>query len=54
MTLVDYFELLGLSVEAAPDEIRSAYKKKIKKYYPDKVSRFGEKIRVVAEKEARN
>ncbi|MBA6349641.1 J domain-containing protein [Colwellia sp. BRX8-9] len=51
--LVDYFEVLGLSIEAAPDEIRSAYKKKIKEYHPDKVSKFGEKIRVVAEKEAK-
>ena len=53
LTLVDYFGVLGLSIEAAPDEVKSAFKKKIKEYHPDKVARLGEKLRVIAEKESK-
>ena len=52
-SLADLFEVLGLSIEATPEQVRSAYKKKVKEYHPDKVARFGEKLRDIAEEETK-
>jgi hypothetical protein len=35
MTLTDYFELLGLSVNSSVDEIKKAYRTKARLYHPD-------------------
>ena len=46
----DPYEALGISRNAAPDEIKSAYRQLANKYHPDKVSHLGEEFRVMAEK----
>lgn len=45
--------LLGLTRSASPQEIRSAYRAKIRKYHPDKVSHLGEKLRSLADYESK-
>lgn len=36
MTKKDYYEVLGIKKEASGDEIKSSYRKLVKKYHPDK------------------
>ena len=43
-------EILGLSSYASLEEIKAAYKRKIKEYHPDKVAAMGDKIKILAEK----
>ena len=33
---IDYYEMLGIHPEASPDEIKQAYRKKLKEWHPDK------------------
>jgi molecular chaperone DnaJ len=35
MTLTDYFNILGLSVDSSIDEIKRAYRHKARLYHPD-------------------
>lgn len=44
------FEVLGLKKDATIDEIKSAYKQKIKDYHPDRVATLGEELRNLAAK----
>ncbi len=43
-------EILGLSPYASLEEIKAAYKRKIKEYHPDKVAAMGDEIKILAEK----
>ena len=36
MTKRDYYDILGVAPYASQDEIKSAYRSKIKEYHPDK------------------
>lgn len=42
------FETLGVSRDASPEEIRSAYRELVKKYHPDRVTHLGEEFRELA------
>jgi hypothetical protein len=44
-----WHEVLGVSPEATPDEIKQAYRQRIKQYHPDRVSGLGEKLKALAE-----
>jgi DnaJ-domain-containing protein 1 len=47
------YEILEVPQNATPSEIKSAFKKKMISYHPDKVSGLGEKLRKVAEEESK-
>ena len=44
------FRILGIYPNACNDEIKSAYKQRIKEYHPDKVAQLGAELRSLAEK----
>lgn len=44
--------ILGLGPIATSEEIKAAYRMRIKEYHPDKVAHLGEKLRTVATREA--
>ena len=46
-------KLLGLEGKVTISDIKKAYKNKMKKYHPDKVSSLGKKLQEVAEKETK-
>lgn len=46
----DPYTVLGIGKNATRDEIKSAYKKLVNKYHPDKVQYLGEEFRQLAEK----
>jgi hypothetical protein len=46
-------DVLGLSPGASEQEIKCAYREKIKLYHPDRVSGLGDKLKIVAEQEAK-
>ncbi len=43
-----WWEVLGVSEQASPEEIREAYRSLIAQYHPDKVATLGPEIREVA------
>jgi DnaJ-domain-containing protein 1 len=47
------YKALALNPQASPEEIKAAYKRKIKEYHPDLVSNMGEEIRVLAAQKTR-
>lgn len=49
----DYYAVLGVAASATPDEVRAAYRKKIREYHPDRVAGLGEKLREMANEESR-
>lgn len=46
----EYFELFGLSIEAAPTEIKAKYRRLVMQYHPDRVHHLGNVYREEAEK----
>lgn len=42
------YQILGLNFNCSVDEIKSAYKEKIKEYHPDKVQNLGQEIKDLA------
>ena len=46
----DPYEVLGVRRGATPDEIRAAYRARIKEYHPDQVERLGPELRNLAKK----
>lgn len=47
------FALLDITPQATSSEIKSAYKKKIMEYHPDKVEKLGARLKMVAEEESK-
>lgn len=52
-TIDECFAVLGLVRGATSEDIKSAYKRRMKEYHPDKVSHLGEKLKSVADIEAK-
>lgn len=48
--LRDPYEILGIEKGASPEEIKSAYRRLVNQYHPDKVTHLGEEFRDLAEK----
>ena len=44
------YEVLGVSAQASPEEIRRAYQKLVQQYHPDQVEHLGAELREVAER----
>ena len=44
------YEVLGISPGATQDEIKAAYRRRIKEYHPDKVAHLGQEFRDIAER----
>lgn len=47
-----WYDILGISPNVSEEEIKVAYEEKIKQYHPDRVSGLGDKLKIVAEREA--
>lgn len=48
-----WWEILGVSKEASPDDIKTAFRKEIARYHPDRVEGLGRELRELAEKKAK-
>ena len=52
-TINNCFEILEISHNSTPAEIKSAYRKKMMEYHPDKVEKLGSKLKKIAEEESK-
>ena len=50
---VEWFDTLDISPNATLDEIKSAYKRKISQYHPDKVASLGPEFILIAEEKTK-
>ena len=48
-----WWETLGVSRDASSDEIKSAFRREIAKYHPDRVEGMGKELRELAEQKAK-
>lgn len=46
----DYYEVLGVSKNATPEELKKAYRKLALEHHPDRVAKLGDDVRRAAEK----
>jgi DnaJ-class molecular chaperone len=44
-----WFEVLGVAPTASTDEIKAAYRKRVRQYHPDRVEGMGFELRQIAE-----
>ncbi len=49
----DNYKILGVTAASTPDEVRTAYKMKIREYHPDRVAGLGEKLKKMADEESK-
>jgi DnaJ like chaperone protein len=47
--LLRYYDVLEVAPGVSWDELRTAYRKRVSEYHPDRVSRLGRDLRAVAE-----
>ena len=52
-TIDNCFEILEISQNSTPTEIKSAYRKRMMEYHPDKVDKLGSKLKKTAEEESK-
>jgi DnaJ-domain-containing protein 1 len=52
-TVDDCFAIFGLKSGSSPEDIKLAYRRKMKEYHPDKVANLGEKLKAVADLETK-
>ena len=52
-TIDNCFEILEVSQNSTPAEIKSAYRKRMMEYHPDKVEKLGSKLKKIAEEESK-
>lgn len=48
-----WWEILGVSKDASPDAIKTAFRKEIARYHPDRVEGLGRELRELAEQKAK-
>lgn len=51
--LTPYYELLGVSATSSEQDLRSAYRRRISEYHPDKVAVLGKELRKLAEEKTK-
>ena len=51
--ILHHYKVLDIEPTAKPDEVRAAYKRKIREYHPDCVSGLGEKLKKMADEESK-
>lgn len=52
-TIGECFIILGLTEGVSSEDIKSAYRRKMKEYHPDKVESLGEKLKAIADIETK-
>lgn len=51
--IVDCFSVLEIPSDSSPSDIKSAYRKKMAGYHPDKVFKLGDKLKKIANEESK-